>query len=83
MWVLDKQFEYLIPLNHTLYIQSILLYFDLALKEWKTSSYYENDIALIELDEPFKNVTPICLRKRKEKGLKKLVKKNKFIVAGE
>ena len=54
------------------------------MEKWQTSSYYQFDIALIELDEPFKNVTPICLKTRKEKGLKKLVKNdNKFMVAGK
>ena len=56
----------------------------LALPKWRQSSYYKNDIAVIELDEPFKNVTPICLRKMNDKGLKELVQnKDKFIVAGK
>lgn len=38
---------------------------------------------MIELDEPFKDVTPICLKKRREKGLKNIVKKEKFTVAGK
>ena len=80
MWVkivwIPKWFHNII---HTIHF----VFFDLALEKWKLSSYYKNDIALIELDEPFKDVTPICLRKRKEQGLKKIVEKEKFIVAGK
>ena len=76
VWIPNSIKSYII---HTIHF----VFFDLALKKWQKSSYYEHDIALIELDEPFKDVTPICLKKRNENGLKRIVKKEKFIVAGK